>query len=325
MPSIRNVVLRLFPLMMPAVLVAGCGDSGSPTESAEERVAPPLVTSADPLASLRGQRLSVRIRGSGFDSTAVASWEQNGAVDPNLVVLSTRYVNPTELLVDLNVAPDAPRVQYDIGVTIRSGAGRKKGSGVEKGTGRELFWVGNGATLAGVLRTEGDWPQLVEYDVVGPSNAKGDSMLSLWRWGHGDALPNGGMHISHDLAATIAAGTGPCKSTPAGATEETKAALLLKFRHNPVGYPRGFRTRVDLLSLGLGPSPINEISSNWVEPDGLFFNVTIIGPTVTKLSSREYQYTGGEAWIRDGGRSGFPGVPILSCPNLDTVVVTYPW
>jgi hypothetical protein len=280
----------------------------------------------------------------GFDSTAVASWKRGGVTDPKVVVNSTRYVSPAELVADVTVAPTADLARYDVEVAITLGAGRKKGSGVEKvekGIGGGLFLVAGGMTLAGALMTESEGPQWVDSSSI---FGGAGSIFVLSRLGHGDGSPNGGVYLSQNFAHTIAAGIGACTSDPADMTAEDKTALFLKLRHNPAGYPRDFAAQVDLdaLGSGAGTGTRNAIRSAWKEPDGTLLGVWIWSgfepgpgapaPAVTKLSSRDYRFTDGlveiahaRLEVRTEQTVTRTVPPSLICPNRDTVVVTWPW
>jgi hypothetical protein len=91
------------------------------------------VTSTDPGYARRGERRLIRILGSGFTATSSASWERAGIVDPGVTVLSTTFVSSTEVVADVQIAPDADLAFYDVAITITLvDGGRKKGIGIEK-------------------------------------------------------------------------------------------------------------------------------------------------------------------------------------------------
>ena len=146
------------------------------------------VTGASPGYGKRGERLSVRITGSGFTATSQAGWERNGVLDPRVTVLSTTFVSATELVADVQIAEDSDLDFYDVAVTITLvDGGRKKGVGIE------MFEVttaillpelsgpgGNGAALslndAGrvVGRSHGNafvWSESFGIEALGPGEA----------------------------------------------------------------------------------------------------------------------------------------------------------
>src|SRR4029079_7264207 len=107
----------------------------------------PSVTSTNPSAGKRGERLQVHVFGSGYNATAQASWERNGLVDPRVTVLSTTLVSSTEVVADVQIAGDADIDLYDVAVSIlTTDGGRKKGVGIE------LFAVTTAQALSAVIQ-----------------------------------------------------------------------------------------------------------------------------------------------------------------------------
>jgi len=88
--------------------------------------------SADPSWGHQGDiQLEVRVLGSGFDPSAQASWERDGAPDPKVTVRSTRFVSSAEVVATIDIAADAQVDLYDVAVYIGIGDSRKKGVGIE--------------------------------------------------------------------------------------------------------------------------------------------------------------------------------------------------
>ena len=106
------------------------------------------VTSTNPSAAKRGDRVQVHVFGSGFDRTAQAGWERNGVTDPRVTVLSTAFVSSSEVVADVQVANDADIDLYDVAVSIlATDGGRKKGVGIE------LFVVTTVEEISAVIQT----------------------------------------------------------------------------------------------------------------------------------------------------------------------------
>jgi hypothetical protein len=111
---------RTEPVIVGAVSVRAASTSGV------------TVTGAIPSDGLQATTLDVTVNGSGFDKGSSATFPLNGVVDPRVNVNSTRYINSTQLVANVTIAPDAPSVKYDVAVTTASG---------KKGIGTELFTV----------------------------------------------------------------------------------------------------------------------------------------------------------------------------------------
>jgi hypothetical protein len=88
----------------------------------------PTVTSALPSAATQDTTLDVQINGSGFDAGSNATFELQGVVDYRVHVNGTRYVNSTQVVANVTIAPDAIVTQYNVAVTTTSG---KKGIGTD--------------------------------------------------------------------------------------------------------------------------------------------------------------------------------------------------
>lgn len=124
--------------LLALMMAAACGDAtvisetGTPAfgkAGAGKPPGDPAVTAVDPPYGHRGETvLGIRILGSGFDQTAVASWERNGVADPAVTVLATRFVSSTEVEADIAIAEDADVAFYDVAVALSSG---KRGVGIE--------------------------------------------------------------------------------------------------------------------------------------------------------------------------------------------------
>lgn len=107
----------------------------------------PTVTSTNPSAGKRGDRVQVHVFGSGYNATAQASWERNGVADPGVTVLSTTLVSSTEVVADVQIAGDADIDLYDVAVSVLVTDGRKKGVGIE------LFAVTTAQSLSAVIQS----------------------------------------------------------------------------------------------------------------------------------------------------------------------------
>jgi len=309
--SVRH---RRAPVVL-TVIVAACGGGSSPTDSGPGGTVTPTVASVDPSVGTPGQRLTVRVLGSGFDPSAVASWERGGAADPRIVVHSTTYVSASEVLADLSIAPEAIISRYNVGVANTSGAIRKKGTGIE------VFLLTARIMFDGAYRLAP-----VEVDT---STGQRNGSNEFWIWAKDR---NRGVN---DFAATRAAGTGPCQhypfTFPNEWTEEKQVQVLEKLRDTAI--VGGFGLKV--VSDSIGQPASHHVSAGWMLPDGNVAwrwqigkayvpGLDILAPTVTKLSWNVYRYTGGAVGIIQDPYEVWGPVQSLVCPNLDTVVVTYP-
>lgn len=95
------------------------------------------VTSANPPAAEQGTvNLNVTIKGKGFKNGAQAKWFVTGTTNPGGVrVNSTTFVNPTELIANIDVDDAATIANFDIEVTSngRTGKGTELFKVVQKG------------------------------------------------------------------------------------------------------------------------------------------------------------------------------------------------
>jgi len=136
MTSSRRPAPRFLAAFLPILLVAACaGEPAAPGLLAAKGGGggPPKVTATDPDSGQQGQRLNVRVLGSGYNTTAVATWERNGVPDAKVTVNSTTFVSSSEVIADISIAADADTVLYDVAVEITASDGsRKKGVGIEK-------------------------------------------------------------------------------------------------------------------------------------------------------------------------------------------------
>src|SRR5690242_5205748 len=121
------------------------------------------VKSANPSFGRQGQvGEAVTIGGSGFIPGAEASWQRNGATDPNITVLTTQYVSSTQLIATINISTAAAVDLYDIAVTQFD---RTKGTGSDAGVGGGLFEVTQAVAVSGtdILRGVNDNGEIVGH------------------------------------------------------------------------------------------------------------------------------------------------------------------
>jgi hypothetical protein len=125
------------PLLTMAVLALACEPAptaplaDAPLAAKAPRSTDPTVTSVEPSYGRQDQTLhGVKINGSGFDRSAVATWELGGSPAAGITVLATRYIKSTQLEADVAIAADAELSLYDVAVTLTSAG--KRGVGLEK-------------------------------------------------------------------------------------------------------------------------------------------------------------------------------------------------
>lgn len=107
----------------------GGGGKGGGNTGGGGSTSGPAVAAVTPSFGRQGQVLvGVRITGSGYDNSAIASWERDGLPDPAIRVLATRFLTSSELEADIEIDGDADVDLYDVSVTLSSG---KRGIGIE--------------------------------------------------------------------------------------------------------------------------------------------------------------------------------------------------
>jgi len=302
-------VMRAGGAALALALTACSGGNSPPTDPGEDLTPVPTIASVEPAVAAPTQRLTVRVRGTGFDQTAVASWERNGTNEAEVVVHSTTFVSATEVLVDISVGPKAPITLYDVGVRIK----RKRGTGVEKGIRRESFMVGKLLAFSGALTSV---PQPVR-------EVCGDAFSCL----HSDFD-----YVSRiDFAATLAAGMDRC--TFYGAAENNKDAYFQRLRRDgPIsgtGYAHWDTRALDGSAadnlLLQSDADATTVDWGWQVKPGL----GALELNAARVDSARIRFTGGVVELSQGPWQRFVGCAgsaclRMSCPNLDTIVVAYP-
>lgn len=323
---------RLRSALLPMLLVTAC--------ATEEPAAPellaapggggsggPKVSSADPSNGNQGQSLTVRVLGSGFDQTAVASWERNGQPDPKITVTSTTFISSKEVRANITIAADADTVLYDVAVTLFvGGVPGKKGVGIEKFSVKPGPHPANSTVmLSDALFTIGSQPV---------RGSEGDSLITLTVGTDDEAIDVGLYyqltHATYQNAVRL--GQPPCAYDPADKPgtidDDRRARLFDKLIENQV---RGrFALWITVSKPNLEAASDNHgWSLHWYQNDSLFTVSENFGmipgvfPTVEEISSQVYRFSGGRVGIRD--RNGSPGRDYLhiACPNLDSFTVTW--
>jgi hypothetical protein len=132
----RGVAPAAAAVAFVGALAVGCSDGPATVEE----VPTAEVLSLEPWDAGQGETVEVRIRGTGFAPGDVAVWERGGSEASDVVVRTTRYVSPTELVATVDVGASALADAYDVAIRNRD---RKKGITTE------VFHVlrGIGATL----------------------------------------------------------------------------------------------------------------------------------------------------------------------------------
>lgn len=315
MTSARRSGLRTLVVFLPMVVAVACGDNPAAPELAMAKGSggganstEPKVTAADPSFGRRGQRLEVRVIGTGFDGTAVASFERNGAPDPKITVNSTTFVSSSEVLADITIAADADTAFYDVAVEVTlSGGGRKKGVGVE------LFEVNLSAALDGAMVTA---PQAAR-----PHYSDGGNNLSLSTSWSPDRVV---FPIVLNFVATHAAGTQACVPGDYGASPAEMAQMLARLV-DPTPHIGSFAPSAS------GPFP--SLYGNWIvlpsrmQADGYSWFFKVMNSETVRVrvdkSGNVYSYTGGLLKVmRATGQKG--GKRDMICPNLDQIDLTFP-
>jgi hypothetical protein len=308
------------PLIGPEVSLAKGGPSGGA----------PKVTAADPPSGAQGQRLNVRVLGSGFNSTAVASLERGGVVDTKITVHSTTFVSSSEVVADITIAADADIDLYDVAVEIETADGRKKGIGIEK------FEVQQGprppnsvASASGAIVSDG------LQSVYG---TEGDSSLAINLGGNGQQAYEFRQAFNFSITYNtykdaVRLGQGPCAYDPldkAGTTDDDRRARLFALLADQSlrGY-KGWGVNVNKYALGAA-----SVDHNWAmhrETTDSLVSYALRDrpkmlpgyvPTVTEIAPHTYRFTGGALQVFD--RSGqVKNFMMIVCPNLDEATVTW--
>lgn len=136
-PTRRRALLAWLGLPWLTVGLFSCtGGAGDPTAGSAPQLARAgtglTVSSTVPDSAPRNTTLDVRVKGSGFEPGARATWELQG--DTSFAVTrirtnSTTFVSSSEVRANITIEADAPLASYDVAVTL---AGGRKGVGVEK-------------------------------------------------------------------------------------------------------------------------------------------------------------------------------------------------
>lgn len=335
----RRPRVRLFTALISSLLVACAGDStNSPTAPGILAAkgggagAGPKVNAADPSFGDQGQQLNVRVLGSGYNPTAVASWERNGAPDPSITVNSTTFVSSSELVANITIAADADTVFYDVAVEVLLADGsRKKGVGIEKFEVRTGPHPPNSTAIAtGAVISDG--PQ----SVAGTEN---DTTVFLSLGGNGQqgyqfrsAFNFQNTYDTYKDAVRL--GQLPCKYDRADAAgtldDDRRAQLFAKLVDPTIRGKFALNFTVDKDALG-SASVDHQWISHWNESVETLFTQGIgetskafpgVYPTVTEIASHAYSFTGGVVYIWD--RSGRVKDHLwIACPNLDEAVMTW--
>jgi hypothetical protein len=155
----------------------------------------PTVTATDPAYGERGTRIQVHVKGAGFNSSAQATWERNGAIDPRVTVLSTTFVSSSEVVADLQIGSDADVDLYDVAVSVLVSDGSRK-----KGVGIELFTVTVVQSIPGVVTA---WSINDGGQVVGQY---GKSSAFIWDPAAGLTVIGVGQALDLDDAGAVVVG-----------------------------------------------------------------------------------------------------------------------
>lgn len=197
--------------------LAGCGagedPAGPPLQAAAGKGGGITVTSADPAYGHQGDtQKQVRILGSGFEPGDQASWQRNGAADPDVQVVTTTFVSSTELVATINIDVTAELTFYDIAI-LRPG---RKG-----GIGTMLFEVTQAVEVPGSITVlaVNQMGQMVGATTGGDDHpfvwSEGSGLVLLAGFGRGQGLSEDGL--------TIAGGSGAVDIGPRRATVWTFA------------------------------------------------------------------------------------------------------
>ena len=199
----RSYLLATFALGLMACSAEPTRVIQPPRSASLGKAAPtsaPTVTSTDPTYGDLGTRVQVHVKGSGFNSTAQASWERNGATDPRVTVLSTTYVSSGEVVADLQIASDADIDLYDVAVSVALTDGSRK-----KGVGIELFTV---TVAQGIPSLSGQGYATMAWSINDAGQVVGGDGSNAYFWDPATGLANLGPGQALDLTedGTIAVG-----------------------------------------------------------------------------------------------------------------------
>lgn len=148
------------------------------------------VGDVDPSFGRRGQTLlGVRISGSGFDNTAVATWERDGVPVPGITVRATRYLNSSTLEADIEIDDDTELGLYDVAVTLSAASGGKRGVGAER------FEVTTAIAMGTICTTS--YSAARGANVLG--QAVGHSCSRAFYWEEGAPLVDLGEGVANDI------------------------------------------------------------------------------------------------------------------------------
>ena len=101
---------------------------GSELFSVTSAQSQPVVQAVDPTIASRGNTLDVRVLGSGFDNGSQVTWLLGGVPAVGVTTNSTVYVDKSEVVANITIAPDAEEGLHDVEVVTGSG---KRAVGVE--------------------------------------------------------------------------------------------------------------------------------------------------------------------------------------------------
>jgi hypothetical protein len=285
------------------------------------------VKSAEPSDGMQGQRLYVRVFGSGYNATAVAAWERNGAADPKIMVHATTFVSSSELVADITIAEDAEIDLYDVSVEIIATDGsRKKGIGTEKFEVRDGPHAPNStASASGAVISDG---------LQAVSGIETDTTVHF-QLGSPQFRASLDFRTTYDTYRDLVwLGQPPCKYTKAdspGTIDNDRRARIFAKLIDPTirgAFALNFNVYKPALGTATGR---HKVSRHWNEgPDSLFSMAVSdeekafpgVAPTVTEVGPLQFEFTGGVVWINDrtGQVKNYLGV---YCPNLDASVWTW--
>jgi hypothetical protein len=236
----RGLAQRILVVLSGMAALAGCADRPIPSGIepdvflARKTGGGPTVASTDPAMGGQGMRLLVRILGSGYNATAVASWERNGAADPKVVVNATTFVSSSEVVADITIADDADLDLYDVAVEIMTDGGRKKGVGAEQFEVTIAYTVMMNGAIVPIPLSGAE----LQVNRTGPTSNQ--LMLGL-RYNN----PTAG--TGYTAFSNTALNFGACQVSVA-TDAATRAALEAEFTRGP-GDTRGFAMELDMRKL----------------------------------------------------------------------------
>jgi hypothetical protein len=319
-----------------ATFIAGCGDMADrPPIGLDVSLAKgsggaaPKVTAADPPSGAQGQRLNVRVLGSGFNPSAVASWERGGVVDVKITVHSTTFISSAEVVADITIADDSELDLYDIAVEIIAMDGsRKKGIGIEKFEVRAGPHAANSyAWSSGALLSDG---------LQAVNGTETDSTVHFALGGPPFRASTGFFITYSTFRDAVRLGQPPCTYGPGDkpGTEDDERRLRVFAKLIDPTLRGAFALNFTVYKPALGASSdSHRWSRHWnegVDADSLFSMAVSdaaksfpgVAPTATQVGPYQFRFTGGVVWIND--RTGQPkNHQSVYCPNLDESVITW--